>query len=226
MNTSNNVIWACVFEFWICFGFRNWKLGFFRRLSFMLGSKLSGVKFLLWGRKFAFASTKQASLEVIGGSVFWSRGVWRWLGFDKCFHPSTSNIIQLWSKIYLLFFSWASLWRNKLTSESTIEAITAVIKFSIVNPGTTKLTPHKSTTLIRNAVIPKVIMERGIKIICKTGFINVLTTPITTAVTIVSQNVSNVKPGTKYETISKVNIFKAKVIINFIRCRYLKWLNG
>jgi hypothetical protein len=89
------------------------------------------------------------------------------------------------------------LWRNIDTRERTIEAITAVKKLLIWNPGTIKLTPHNRTTLIRNAVMPNVTMDKGMKIICNTGLINVLTTPITTAVTTVAQKESNVNPGTK-----------------------------
>jgi hypothetical protein len=44
-----------------------------------------------------------------------------------------------------------------------IEAQTAVMKLDMSNPGIIKLTPHKSTTLIKNAVTPKVTMVRGIK---------------------------------------------------------------
>ncbi len=99
-------------------------------------------------------------------------------------------------RICIYFLSSASLFKNIDTSERTIEAITAVKKFSIWKPGTMKLIPHKRTTLIRNAVIPKVIIVRGIKIIWRIGFINVFTTPITTAVTIVDHKLSNSKPGT------------------------------
>jgi hypothetical protein len=84
-----------------------------------------------------------------------------------------------------------------VTRERTIEAITAVKKFSMWNPGTIKLTHQSKTTLIRKAVIPKVIIVKGIKIICRTGLINVLTTPMTTAVTTVAQRLSKAKPGTR-----------------------------
>lgn len=102
------------------------------------------------------------------------------------------------------------------TSERTIDAITAVKKFAIWNPGTTKLTPQSKTTLMRNAVIPKVRIERGIKIICKTGLINVLTTPMTTAAITVAQRFSNSKPGTRYETTRRVKTFRDRVIRSFI----------
>ena len=75
--------------------------------------------------------------------------------------------------------------------------MTAVQKLSIAKPGTTKDIPQSRTTLIRKAVTPKVIMDRGIKIICKTGLIKVFTTPTTTAVTIKAWVDSKENPGTR-----------------------------
>jgi len=46
-----------------------------------------------------------------------------------------------------------------------MEAITAVKKLLIWKPGTTKLTPQSKITLIRNAVMPKVMIDSGMKII-------------------------------------------------------------
>jgi len=45
--------------------------------------------------------------------------------------------------------------------------------------------------------MPNVTIDNGIKMICKTGLIKVLTTPITTAVTNVAHRLSKVNPGTR-----------------------------
>jgi len=52
-----------------------------------------------------------------------------------------------------------------------------------VNPGTSLEVPYKRRTFIRNAVIPKVKIERGSAISCKIGRIKVFTSPMTTAAT-------------------------------------------
>ena len=86
--------------------------------------------------------------------------------------------------------------RKSDTKERRIDEITAVQKLIISNPGTMKETPQSKTTLIRKAVIPKVTIDIGIKMICNTGFMKVLTTPTATAVTIRACVESNSKPGT------------------------------
>ena len=42
-----------------------------------------------------------------------------------------------------------------------MDAMTAVKKFSMSNPGTIKLTPQSKNTFIKNAAIPKVKIEIG-----------------------------------------------------------------
>jgi hypothetical protein len=103
-----------------------------------------------------------------------------------------------------------------VTKVKTIDEITAVIKFAISNPGTTNATAQRRTTFIRKAVIPNVIIEIGKNIICKTGLIKVLTTPITTAVTTVAQKLSNLNPGTRYATTSKVNTLSVILRISLV----------
>ncbi len=117
---------------------------------------------------------------------------------------------------YYALFSSASLFRNIDTSVKRSDAITAVINPSIWKPRTIKLTPQSRKTLIRKAVIPKVTIESGRKRICKTGFINVLMTPITIAATTTDIKLSKENPGTRYETTSKVKTFRANLRINFI----------
>jgi len=63
----------------------------------------------------------------------------------------------------------------------------AVVKFAISNPGTTMLAPHKRRTFIKNAVKPKVIIDRGSAINWTSGFMKELTTPITTAATMAAR---------------------------------------
>ena len=49
--------------------------------------------------------------------------------------------------------------------DSTIEAIKAVKKLSMVKPGTSMEAPQKSRTLMTRAAIPKVKIEMGSAII-------------------------------------------------------------
>lgn len=81
--------------------------------------------------------------------------------------------------------------------ERSIEAIIAVVKFAIVNPGTNLDDAYKRKTLIKNAKIPKVTTEIGRAISCKIGFMKVFTTPITIAATIAAQKVAKENPGTR-----------------------------
>ena len=50
---------------------------------------------------------------------------------------------------------------NQETRDSTIEAISAVKKLSIANPGTSIEAPQKSKTLMMMAAMPKVRIEMG-----------------------------------------------------------------
>jgi hypothetical protein len=78
-----------------------------------------------------------------------------------------------------------------------MEAITAVKKLAIKKPGTIKLVNHNKLTFIKKAAIPKVTNDIGRAIICKTGFIKVLITPKTTAVTNAADIEEKDNPGTK-----------------------------
>lgn len=75
------------------------------------------------------------------------------------------------------------MWRNQETRESTIEAIIAVRKLDISNPGTNLAVSQSKATLIKKAEIPNDKIEIGRAISCNIGRINVLTIPITIAAT-------------------------------------------
>jgi len=83
-------------------------------------------------------------------------------------------------------------------------------------PLTIKLTLQSNRTLIRNAVIPKVTIERGRNNIWRTGFINVFTIPMTIAVTMAAKRLSNSNPLTKYETTISAKTLTVSLKISFI----------
>lgn len=86
-----------------------------------------------------------------------------------------------------------------------MEAISAVEKLSIVNPGINFDVPQRRRTFIKNAAIPKVRSVMGSAISCKMGLMKVFTTPITTAATTAVQKSANTNPGTRYSTIRSAN---------------------
>lgn len=56
---------------------------------------------------------------------------------------------------------------------------------------------HKRKTFIKNAVIPKVIIETGKAMSCTIGFMRVLIIPITIAATMAVPRLDSVNPGTR-----------------------------
>jgi hypothetical protein len=92
-----------------------------------------------------------------------------------------------------------------------IEAIAAVVKLAMSKPGTIKLTAHNKTTFIKNAVTPNVTIVSGKNMICNTGLMKVLTTPMITAVTIMSQPLSKLKPGVMYDTTARLKEFSTSL---------------
>lgn len=106
--------------------------------------------------------------------------------------------------------------RNQETSESTTEAITAVKKLDISNPGTNLAVNQSKATLIKKADIPNDKMEIGRAISCNIGRINVLTIPITIAATIAATYPVKTKPGTRYSTTKRAITFIPSLTINFI----------
>ena len=83
-------------------------------------------------------------------------------------------------------------------------------------PLTMKLTLQSKRTFIRNAVIPKVTIESGRNSIWRTGFINVFTIPMTIAVTMAANRLSNSNPLTKYETTMSAKTLIASLKKSFI----------
>lgn len=75
------------------------------------------------------------------------------------------------------------MFRNQETSDRTIADTKAVVKLSIVKPGTSFVVPQRRRTFIKKAAIPKVKIERGSAIIWSIGRMNVLTRPMTMAAT-------------------------------------------
>jgi len=92
----------------------------------------------------------------------------------------------------------------------TIEAMMAVVKLSIENPGTILPTPQRRATLMRKAEIPRVRTEIGRAIICRIGRMKVLTTPITTAATTAEYKSRKLNPGTIYSTTRRVRTLITK----------------
>lgn len=115
------------------------------------------------------------------------------------------------------FQSLAKRLRNQETNERTIEAMIAVLKSTITNPGTTFEVTQSKTTLIKKAVIPKVIIEIGRVIICKIGLMNVLTMPKITDATTAVQRLSRWNPGTIYCTTKRAKTFIANLAKSLMR---------
>jgi len=108
------------------------------------------------------------------------------------------------------------LWRNQETNERASEAIMAVLKLSITNPGTTFELPQRRRTFIKNAATPKVKSEIGRAISCNIGLMNVFTIPITIAATTAVQNEASENPGTIYSTTRSAKTLTASLITSFI----------
>ena len=92
----------------------------------------------------------------------------------------------------------------------------AVVKLDISKPGTKILVNQRRMTLMKKAAIPKVRIETGRAMSCKTGRMKVLTTPITTAAITAAQRLVKIKPGTKYSTTNKAKTFIASLMTSFI----------
>lgn len=92
----------------------------------------------------------------------------------------------------------------------------AVVKLDISKPGTKILVNQRRMTLMKKAAIPKVRIETGRAMSCKTGRIKVLTTPMTTAAITAAQRLVKTKPGTKYSTTNRAKTFIASLMTSFI----------
>lgn len=73
----------------------------------------------------------------------------------------------------------------------------AVVKETISKPGTNLEVNQRRATFIKNAVMPKVMTEIGRAMSWIIGLMNVLTTPMTTAVTIKALVSESINPGTR-----------------------------